>query len=47
MQDSVNNPVTIHFAPAAPQILPASKQKKTNKRQLKKAQTPVLSALAQ
>jgi hypothetical protein len=46
MQDSVNNPVTLHFAPATPQIA-GLKQKKTNKRQLKKTQTPVLSALAQ
>jgi hypothetical protein len=46
MQDSVSNPATIHFAPATPQIA-GLKQKKTNKRQLKKKQTAVLSALAQ
>jgi hypothetical protein len=46
MQDSVSNPVTIHFVPAAPQIA-GLKQKKTNKRQLEMTQTPVLRALAQ
>jgi hypothetical protein len=46
MQDSVNNPVTIPFSVAAPQIA-ALKPKMTNKRQLKKTRMRVLSALTE